>query len=183
MSTLTPSFKQPSFLQAVLEGFIDGILILTDQGEWLHANNCAYQICRQLTQNASTNLVPKEIWRACQALIGSLDWQPEQSVLIEDEIKTDDLTAYRLRAQWLQLETIQRPCVLVTLEDRQQSIKNLAIAEAQKYGLTPRETEVWLRYRIGYSYKEIASDLYITPNTVKKHMKNILAKRKTITEE
>ncbi|MGA7937024.1 MAG: LuxR C-terminal-related transcriptional regulator [Kovacikia sp.] len=78
---------------------------------------------------------------------------------------------------------MQRPCVLVTLEDRLQSIQNAAISEGQKYGLTPRETEVWLRHRANYSYKEIASELYITFNTVKKHMKSIYAKQHLILED
>lgn len=178
MNTLVPYLKQSSLLQAVLEGFIDGILVLTEQGEWLHANNCARQICQRLTQsNAPSNLVPQEIWRACQALMEGFGVCSNKTALIEDEITIAATVTYRVRAQWLQLEDAERPCMLVTLEDRYQSIQSLAIAEAQKYGLTPREADVWLRYRANYTYKEIAAELYITQNTVKKHMKNIHAKR------
>jgi DNA-binding CsgD family transcriptional regulator len=183
MDTLFSNFKQPSLFQAVLEGFIDGILILTDQGEWVHANDCARRICHQLTTGVSqSDRVPQEIWRACKCLIDSLNLCSDQSVTIEDEITTSKSASYRIRAQWLNLDTIQRPCVLVTLEDRLQSVQNAAIAEGQKYGLTPRETEVWLRYRANYSYKEIASELYITFNTVKKHMKNIYVKQQLALE-
>lgn len=185
MDTLT-TLERPSLFQAVLEGFIDGILILNDRGEWLHANDCARRICRQLSQStAQTNRLPQEIWRACQALIESLKLYPNKAVLIEDEITADQSITYRVRAQWLKLEAAQDACVLVTLEDRQQSIQNLAIAEGQKYGLTPREAEVWLRYRANYSYREIAAELFITQNTVKKHMKNIHAKRQlaSVSEE
>jgi DNA-binding CsgD family transcriptional regulator len=67
--------------------------------------------------------------------------------------------------------------LLITLEDRLQSIRQSAKGEGQRYRLTPRELEVWLRYRADYSYKAIAAELYISHNTVKKHMKNIHAKR------
>lgn len=178
MNTVIATAQQPSLLQAVLEGFIDGVLILTEQGEWIHANDRARRICGQLTKGiAQPDRVPQEIWRACQCLISSLNLYPNKALTIEDEITTAQAASYRVRAQWLTLERFQRPCLLVTLEDRLQSIRQMAIAEGRGYGLTPREVEVWLRYRADYSYKAIAADLYITHNTVKKHMKNIHAKR------
>lgn len=180
METITSSFKHPSFLQSILEGLIDGILILTDQGEWVHANHCARRICHQLSQGVSqTDMVPQEIWRACKNLIDNFNRHPNKLFMVEDEIITSNSISYRVRAQWLNLETMQRPCVLVTLEDRLQSVQSVALSESQRYALTPREAEVWLRYRANYSYKEIAQELYITCNTVKKHMKNIHVKRQT----
>lgn len=56
-------------------------------------------------------------------------------------------------------------------------------ADVQKYGLTCREAEVWFLHRNKYSYKEIADKLFVTINTVKKHMKNIYAKHYTYTEQ
>jgi len=55
-----------------------------------------------------------------------------------------------------------------------------AIAEAQEWRLTPRETEVWLLRRSGYTRIEIASQLGITKDTVGKHLKNIYRKRHAI---
>lgn len=173
--------KQSSFLQTVLEGFVDGILVLTDQGEWIHANACAQKICEQLSQEmAQTNRVPQEIWQFCQSLVGGCNRSVDRPMVIEDEIVADKCRIYRVRARWLQLETSKKPCLLVTLEDRYQSIRSAAMAEGQKYGLTPREADVWLRYRANYSYKEIAAELFITYNTVKKHMKSIHAKRQMV---
>jgi DNA-binding CsgD family transcriptional regulator len=63
------------------------------------------------------------------------------------------------------------------LEIEAEVSNNMARAEAKKYGLTNRETEIWLLYRANYSYKEIATALYISLNTVKKHMKKIHTKR------
>jgi uncharacterized caspase-like protein/DNA-binding CsgD family transcriptional regulator/energy-coupling factor transporter ATP-binding protein EcfA2 len=49
--------------------------------------------------------------------------------------------------------------------------------ECKKYGLTAREAEIWILRRQNKSYKQIASELYIALDTVKKHMKSIHAKR------
>ena len=51
------------------------------------------------------------------------------------------------------------------------------MAEAQKYNLTERETQVWVLKRAGYTYKVIAAKLHIAEDTVKKHIKSIHAKR------
>lgn len=173
--------KPISLLQAVLEGFIDGILILSEQGEYLHANHSAKRICEQLNPEPSpSNAVPAEIWHVCESLIESRDLFPHQKMIMESEITKSESIAFRVRVRWLKLEQIKRPCLLVTLEDRYQSIQRMVTTDVHKYGLTPREAEVWLLYRANYSYKEIADELFITLNTVKKHMKNIHAKRKAI---
>jgi DNA-binding NarL/FixJ family response regulator len=69
------------------------------------------------------------------------------------------------------------PHILVILENQKQSWQNLAITEAIRYNLSPREADVWALHRIGYTYQEIASELHIALNTVKKHMKNTYAKQ------
>ncbi len=171
-----------SFLiQGILEGFVDGVLVLTEKGECIHSNQYARQICNQLDPNLSQpNLVPIDIWRACQALIDSRPTYPNQLVIMESKITTDTSTAFRIRARWIKLGTSDLSYILVTLEDEHQSTQNIANLEAQKYGLTPRQAEVWLLRRANYTHKEIASKLFITPNTVKKHMKDILAKQEMV---
>ncbi len=170
--------KPPYFLQAIIEGFVDGVLILTETGEWVHTNECARRICRQLSsERFQCNLVPSSIWHICEALIESRELFPDESMIIEAEIDTNEAAGVRVRARWLKLEENHSPYLLVTLEDRKQSTQKAAIAEAKKYDLTPREAEVWLLRRAHYSYKEIAAKLYITVNTVKKHLKSVYAKQ------
>lgn len=180
--------ERPALLRGIVESLIDGIMILTDQGELIFANSCAKRICRQLAQSftrrntaphasAPQQAVPQQVWRSCQVLIKSREEFPTESIVIEDEIKTKEDVAIRLRARWLDLNDIERPYLLIALEDRQQSAQYQAIAEAQKYGLTDRETQVWLLKRAGHTYKAIASELHITEDTVKKHIKSIYAKR------
>ncbi|HBE30579.1 MAG TPA: hypothetical protein DD990_04310, partial [Cyanobacteria bacterium UBA11368] len=77
------NLKPISLLQAVLEGFIDGILILTEQGECLDANQSATRICEQLDPgNSKAKRVPAEIWHVCESLIESRDLFPTQKMII-----------------------------------------------------------------------------------------------------
>lgn len=173
--------KPDNFLQAVLEGFVDGILVLTDAGDVIYTNATADSICSQLSSNSS-KCFPKELQRICEALIESRDLYPTQPLTLELEVTTPQ-TTYRIRAQWLQLEAVARPCILLRLQDQNRSLQGLAIAEAQKWGLTPREAEVWSLRRAGYPRKAIAAELYIAIDTVKKHLKNIQMKRQAILNE
>jgi DNA-binding CsgD family transcriptional regulator len=182
--TAFQNLKKPSLFQNILDSLIDGILILNDRGEWIDANTRGEQICRQfLTEKSPVCSVPQEIWRICQTLLGFHALPSRQSIVVEDEITTDQSNALRIRARWIDYDAAQNPCMLVMLENRFQSNQAVAIAEAQKYELTPRESEVWQLHRQGYTYKEIAAALYISLNTVKKHMKGIYAKRQVIEAE
>lgn len=176
-STWTPS----PLLQAVTEGLVDGILILTPQGDLLYSNSHAQRLCQQLLSSTETpQTIPAEIWHVCETLIENRDVFPEQLVVLEDEIGDRKFPDLRVRVQWIELSDRRDPYLLVMLEDRRQSLLSLAITESQKYGLTGRETEVWFRQRSNYTYEEIATELHITVNTVKKHIKSIRAKRQSV---
>jgi DNA-binding CsgD family transcriptional regulator len=170
-----------AFLQAVLEGFVDGIVVLSDRQEVIYINTTAQSICAQLLKGAKQTL-PPEIQQAYEALVESRDLYGDRSVTIESEVVTSE-SRFRVRAQWLSLELVQRPCVLLRLQDQNQATQGLAMTEAQKWDLTPRETEVWLLRRSGQAYKQIAAALYIAPDTVKKHLKNIHLKRQAAQDE
>lgn len=169
MNTVVYSNVPDSVFQVVVENLIDGAMVLTKTGELVVSNNHASQICRHLTQNLSR--VPQQVWHCCQTLIEN------QLKFIEDEIKTDEAVAIRIRAWWLASGSMDQPHLLVTLEDQHQAAEYRAKAEACRYGLTDRETQVWLLRRAGYSYKAIAAELYIAEDTVKKHIKSIHCKR------
>ena len=173
--------SEVALLQAVIDNFMEGILIVTDQGECVQVNDAARQICAQfpVDQSKPTTL-PKEIWLVCQALLDSCNLYSSHTAMMEAEIKLEPATKLRVRVKWLKLRFNSQPCLLVMLEDRQQSVENIAITEVDKYGLTAREADVWFLYRANYTYKEIAAKLHISLNTVKKHMKNIHAKQETV---
>ncbi|EKQ71020.1 response regulator containing a CheY-like receiver domain and an HTH DNA-binding domain [Leptolyngbyaceae cyanobacterium JSC-12] len=171
----------PEFLQAILEGFVDGILVLTHQRQVLYANITAHRLCHRLA-GTSVEHVPSEIWQVCEALIESHDLNPEKLFVIESEVECEEMTL-RVRVQWLTLDGIECPCLLVRLQDQNQAVQMLAIAEAQNWRLTQRETQVWILRRSGLSRKRIAANLYISEDTVKKHLGNIKAKRQSYLDE
>lgn len=193
-STPTASAPEPTFqsspiqrladssltlLQGVVEGLPDGIMILSDRGELTYDNSCARQICQQLLSKASQTVVPAQVWRCCQALIESRIHY-HSTVIVEDEILTATGSTIRIRVRWLDPDNVEQPHLLVTLEDQQQSAQYRAYAESQRYGLTDRETEVWLLKRAGLTYKAIGAKLHIAEDTVKKHIKNIHARRDAV---
>jgi DNA-binding CsgD family transcriptional regulator len=170
--------RHKSFFQEVVEGLQDGILILSEAGKVIHANSNAQKICSNLIlDDDQSQDLPSSIWRLCESLLESKDLFPSDNFIISDEITLNGCSKIRIRVRWLNLEKISYPCILVTMEDRTDYIRNIAITEAKKYELTAREAEVWFLYRANYSYKQISEQLYITINTVKKHMKNINTKR------
>jgi DNA-binding CsgD family transcriptional regulator len=195
LSPDSSKISHTQLLQAIMEGFMDGYLIVNQQGEILIANSRGRRFCQALAQmnpqqgsqkGAMFDLktLPQEIWRVCQALIDNPDLEVGANLVPESEILLNNQITLRIRVNWLDPTTThgEQPgsgLLVVTLEDRQQSRMNLAIADAQKYDLTPRETEIWQMRLQGMSYQRIAEVLFITPNTVKKHVKNILAKRRT----
>ncbi len=170
--------KRADFLQEVIEGLEDGILILSKAGKVIHANASAHRLCCQFNQgNFNQNFVPPAIWNLCKSLLNSRYLFSDKLLILSDEIVLDKSNIFRIRVRLLDLDGFEVPCLLVTIENQYESVKNVALTEVKKFDLTPREAEIWFLYRSNYSYKEIANKLYITINTVKKHMKNIHTKR------
>lgn len=168
---LTPDF---SILRAALEGLQDGFVIADQTGEIKKINAPAQRICDLL--RGANNTLPVEVWRVCQAALKNQDVLSFQKIGLDADIILPDLGTVRIRVQNIQLA--QTPYLVVVLEDRQQTIRNRALSDAALFGLTERETEVWqLRLR-GADYSEISATLWISSNTVKKHIKNIRAKQR-----
>lgn len=181
-SSFSQKLEPYNLFHGILEGFMDGILIFTEAGELLHANQSAKNICQQLPA-AKSNSIPEEIWQICESLIESKKLFPLEKIVLESEIHQNNGVHFRLRVRWFRIEQMSQECLLVTIEDKHQSLREIVSSDVHQYDLTPREAEVWLLYKANYSYKEIAEKLYITINTVKKHMKNIHAKRKSMMDE
>ena len=179
-------------LQAVMESFVDGVILVTDRGQVIQANARARQICDAIHSSVVESCpdptkpdvyeLPKEIWRVCQALMESSELFPDQKVISESKVNLQDVTTLRIRVKWLELEMIERSCLLVTLEDRSRMMRDLAIADQYRYGLSPRQREIWQLRLQGYTYRKIAAKLHISHNTVKKHLQNIFIKRQDIDE-
>ncbi|MBX2865362.1 MAG: LuxR C-terminal-related transcriptional regulator [Leptolyngbyaceae cyanobacterium MAG.088] len=168
-----------SLVDSVLGNWMDGILILTEDGDCVESNHLARSICDRIAQEQSCiNQMPREIWKACQVLIDSRSNFPNHLIIAESELKLKESRDHiRIRVRWFNFSNSNDPHILVILENQKQSWQNLAATEALRYDLSPREADVWTLHRIGYSYQEIAEELHIALNTVKKHMKNTYAKQ------
>lgn len=162
----------------VVEYFVDGLLILTEQGNKIYSNSRADKICKHFTQGKSIpTSIPKEILQPCQEVAKNYFPSAQESVTSEISISNQNLGLFRLRVQKFSLDNPDQFYLLVIIEDRHQSLQNLVKLDTYKYGLTRSEEKVWLLRTAKYTYKQIGDTLCITLNTVKKHMKNIHAKR------
>ncbi|MEO1593345.1 MAG: helix-turn-helix transcriptional regulator [Cyanobacteria bacterium J06632_22] len=79
-------------------------------------------------------------------------------------------------------EIAVRPNDSSTTQKCERLVDALTATEARRYGLTQRETEVWLLRQQHYTYQEIGRKLFISPHTVKKHLRNVTHKRKSFLE-
>ncbi|TVQ10204.1 MAG: LuxR family transcriptional regulator [Leptolyngbya sp. DLM2.Bin27] len=173
--------NQP-LLNAVLEGFVDGIVVLAEDGTWVHSNQKGRILCRDLGDGHSSNLLPAGIRAMGQYLVESRELYPEALLELTQEFTSRSGQQIRARAKWLNLPMMDQAYLLVSLENKTRSAQSTALLEAMQYDLTPRERAVWVLKRANRTYEEIAQELYITINTVKRHMKSIYAKRKEVTE-
>ena len=170
-----PSTPDFGILRAALEGLQDGFIIASQTGKIEKINANAQRICTLL--QAKPDTLPTEIWKVCQSALANQDVLSFQKTGLDAEIILPALGTARVRVQNIRLA--QTPYLLVVIEDRQQTIRNKALSDAALFGLTQRETEVWQMRLRGSDYGEISTALWISQNTVKKHIKNILAKRRS----
>ena len=175
---------QVGILRAALESLQDGFIVASQAGEVHQINEPAQRICNLLLESSPLprkTALPIEIWRVCESAIANQKVLSFQKLGLDAEIILPEIGTVRVRVQTIAIA--QASCLLIVLEDRQQTIRNRALSDAALFGLTERETEVWqLRLR-GDGYKEISAALWISVDTVKKHVKNILAKRRSHEDE
>jgi DNA-binding CsgD family transcriptional regulator len=170
-STLIPENQTFS---SILEGLLDAVLIADIQGALLYTNLSAQKICRQLN---IAHLQTHAIWSICELLKSQID----RALILESDLTIAE-TQYRVRVQWLNFEEAQDTRLIVRFENHQYSMRCAAILDTQYFRLTPRESEVWDLRNQGRSRREIADQLYISIDTVKKHLANIQIKRQIYLE-
>jgi len=163
--------------QAILECYFDGILIADHNGEIVIANKTARQICQRIAPDRwMSDRLPPQLWNVCKVMLEYHADLADDRVTIDEQLDRDPAGHVRVRVQWMASQAPEGR-LLVTLEDTLQAAESQAIAESRWFGLTQRETEVWLLRRANCTYRAIAKQLHITVDTVKKHIKNIHAKR------
>lgn len=171
-----------SLLKAALDNLVDGLLIVAASGRVLQANAMADRVCRSLTPSdpalSGFSQLPTVLWRLCHPIFKNIASGIETHLGLDVDINDAQHQSIRVRIQPLHLQGQQEACLMLILEDRRQAHRRRAMADGRRYGLTPREVDVWELRLQEQSYETIANTLFITENTVKKHVKSILAKRR-----
>ena len=167
----------------LVESMPGGVIVVAQTLQPIYTNLKAKRLCQQLNaeegQSASLLDVVAEI---CRRLLKA---ESENKFLIA-EYQGLQGRSVRLRASWLfngstrsSLKSDQ-PHILVVLEDCYETLKENLWIDRRKYDLTDREAEIWMLLRQEYTYQEIAEILQISLNTVKTHVKNVYAKRRSV---
>lgn len=158
---------------------VDGIAVFDNQLKLVYSNSLGHLILEQLAQLSSHKKgMPDEIQSICRWMHECRLCFQQQNWLMSFKIVITPLELFQIHAKWIKPRMASEDFLLLKMEDQNQFFRDVAIEEAKRYGFTIREQEVWLLHRQGYTYKEIAQKLGITPNTVKKHMKSILGKQR-----
>ena len=181
----------PIIFETLLERLFPshGLVLLDDNGHLLQSSPKARKVCNSLNggipkkQNSyalkegSVDL-PSEIQVVYKALLESQSMFAGQRIQLHEDIFLEDSIRIHLNAEWIQLGIEDPHHVLITIEDLTEVSHQRALFDAYRFNLTSREMEVWELYLQGLSYRQISKKLFITMNTVKKHMKTIHSKRR-----
>jgi DNA-binding CsgD family transcriptional regulator len=191
----------------LLELIPQGVLVVSRTLSLLYWNQKAKEICSAGTESlVCTDHLPSSVLEMCHRMMR--EDLPLQTSLVQEYLMPDGQTI-RVTARWLEnpshqktrlIDTVKltdrdrlnqvtppitplRSLIAVFLENCDEVLREDLRVERKKYDLTERESEVWLLLRKERSYQEIAEGLRISLNTVKTHVKNIYAKRRSCQDQ
>lgn len=170
---------------SLLESLNQGVIVTARGLNPLYWNAKARALCQHLTSSEFPPLeLPAEVSDVCHRLMRE-NRLSDRPFVMECQAPTGQ--TIRISARWLELADMQtpdrerprHPYILVLLENCNDLLQEEVRIERKKYDLTEREAEVWMLLRQEYSYQEIAKMLQISLNTVKTHIKNVYAKKRS----
>jgi ATP/maltotriose-dependent transcriptional regulator MalT len=165
---------------SLLESLHQGVIVTSCSLKPLYWNARARQLCQHL---AGGDVQPVELPTAVSEVCRRLMRQERLSDLpLILECQTVTGQTIRMNARWLHLADdrgTQQPYILILLENCNDLLQEEVRIERKKYDLTEREAEVWMLLRQEYSYQDVAKLLQISLNTVKTHVKNVYAKKRS----
>lgn len=169
----------------LLESLPQGVMVLARNVRPLYLNEKANHLCQLLAssdrQPANLPVVVSEI---CYRLLKNAS-STKQPLVVERQTPQGQLI--RIRASWLQVSpeggdassSSDTQYILLILDNSTEALQEELRIEQKKYDLTEREAEIWMLLRQEYSYQDIARTLRISLNTVKTHVKNVYAKKRS----
>ena len=184
---------------SMIEALPQGVILAARSLKPIYWNLKAKELCESLSDTAVTPVeLPLVIVEVCHRLIR--ENRSENSTLVM-ECQTFEGQTIRISVRWLyptamcdnggsghsagfkevrsDLQDERQPYILVFLENCSDVLQKELRIEQKKYDLTEREAEIWMLLRQEYTYQEIARMLQISLNTVKTHVKNVYAKRRS----
>lgn len=191
----TDSFSLNEIWRSLLESMPEGLIVMTRSLNPVYWNGQAKVLCRRLTDGEDwLPALPAVITEACHRLLRDRA-APKAAFLMDYRTRTGHVL--RIRVRWLPIpftpdramhcvseENSSQEChILVSLEDCSGVLQRELQVDQQKYDLTDREAQIWMLLRQEYTYQEIARMLQISLNTVKTHIKNVYAKRRSCLEQ
>jgi DNA-binding CsgD family transcriptional regulator len=164
-----------------------GILILTTSGHLLYKDRRVWELCGALDENSDTTLkmLPLPIQEVCteinKLLLVRTDAKDWEQFRVKRVFET---SGRRLLLSGLGLPDrhgLQQSRILITVEEIGRRPRPAAEYLKDVFRLTDREIMVVHDLLKGWTNKEIATDLGVTEQTIKEHIKHIMAKTKTTT--
>ncbi|PSN15409.1 hypothetical protein C7293_07530 [filamentous cyanobacterium CCT1] len=184
------------FLSMLFETILDqlfpsqGLLLVSRLGHVIQSSPKARELCQVLQAGAGFASpadrvewrdlwsLPTQIRTLCKSMIESREDFPNQRVQLHDEIDIEGQCCVHLTGDWVDWGEVEPTYLLISIENRQEVSAQRAAFDTYRYQLTARESDVWRLAMQGCSYSEIAAQLFISVNTVKRHMKSIHEKRR-----
>ncbi|WP_421657027.1 helix-turn-helix transcriptional regulator [Leptothermofonsia sp. ETS-13] len=196
------NFDLTSIWGGLIELLQEGVIVISRNLKPVYWNQKAKELCKGLSEiDLSLFELPMVVSEICHRLIRGNRSVNQPLVL---ECQTAHGHTIRISARWFypgsfysgngkvldadmgqssayppESEQYSRPYILVFLENCTDSLRQELRIEQKKYDLTDREAEIWMLLRQEYTYQEIAKMLQISLNTVKTHVKNVYAKRRS----
>jgi DNA-binding CsgD family transcriptional regulator len=165
-----------------------GILILSSSTQLMYKDRRAWELCAEISNRAgstTSTVLPTQVVELCEEVAKLLqiwtdakDWE---QIRIKRVIGNPDRPILLCGLGIPDRHGLQQSRILITLEEIGR--RRGAVIEQVKdiFRLTEREVTVVQNLLKGWTNKEIAHELGVTEQTVKEHIKHIMAKTKTTT--
>jgi DNA-binding CsgD family transcriptional regulator len=165
-----------------------GILILTSSTQLLYKDRRAWELCAEISDRSGSTantVLPTQVVELCDEVTKLLqiwtdakDWE---QIRIKRVIGNPDRPILLCGLGIPDRHGLQQSRILITMEEigRRRGAVNEQVKDI--FHLTEREVTVVQNLLKGWTNKEIAHELGVTEQTIKEHIKHIMAKTKTTT--
>lgn len=169
------------FWTTLIDALPRGVVVVSRNLQLIYFNRQAKELCQSLMETEQRSLIlPSIVLDISNRLLRTDSGRNEPLVI---ECLNTKGQSIRLYASWFNPfpanHALATDYILVQLENCYEALQEELRIERKKYDLTERESEIWLLLRQECSYQTIAKSLQISLNTVKTHVKNLYAKKRS----